>query len=144
MRISDWSSDVCSSDLISDLAISPIEPTAERSTSVRLSAYRLQSTLSPQVTTETSRLFFVVSGTPAYAATAVAEETPGTISKPTPALVQACASSGPEAKQNGSPFIRRTTRSPRLACFTPTFRSEAHTSELQSLMRIAYAVFRLK
>src|SRR3546814_18452245 len=121
MRISDWSSDVCSSDLISDLAISPIEPTAERSTSVRLSAYRLQSTLSPQVTTETSRLFFVVSGTPAYAATAAAEETPGTIPKPPPAFVKACASTGPEAQTTGSPFNRLTTRPHRLNIFNKPF-----------------------
>ena len=52
---------------------------------------------SAQVTTATSRCFLSVSGTPAYAGTAVTEETPGTISKPTPALTQACASSGPEA-----------------------------------------------
>ena len=52
---------------------------------------------SPQVTTATSRWSLVVSGMPAYAGTAVTEETPGTISKPTPALTQACASSGPEA-----------------------------------------------
>src|SRR3546814_7519273 len=29
-------------------------------------------------------------------------------------------------------------------CFSPTHRSEEHTSELQSLMRISYAVFCLK
>ena len=83
---------------ISALAISPMVPTAESSTRVRSSAYWLQSTLrSPQVTTATSRLFLVVSGMPAYAGTAVTDETPGTISKPMPALAQACASSGPEA-----------------------------------------------
>ena len=77
--------------------MSAMAPTAESSTRVRSSAYRVQSTRSPQVTTATSRLLFVVSGMPAYAGTAVTEETPGTISKPRPALVQACASSGPEA-----------------------------------------------
>src|SRR3546814_11663277 len=71
--------------VISDLAISPIEPPAARSTSVRLSAYRLQSTLSPQVTTETPRLFFVASGTPPYAPTPVPEEPTGRIPTPTPA-----------------------------------------------------------
>ena len=49
------------------------------------------------MTTVTSRWFLVVSGMPAYAGTAVTEETPGTISKPMPALAQAAASSGPEA-----------------------------------------------
>src|SRR3546814_3566136 len=33
---------------------------------------------------------------------------------------------------------------PRVACVTPARRSEEHTSELQSLMRISYAVFCLK
>ena len=50
-----------------------------------------------QVTTATSRWSLVVSGMPAYAGTAETDETPGTISKPRPALTQACASSGPEA-----------------------------------------------
>ena len=50
-----------------------------------------------QFTTATSRWFLVVSGMPAYVGTALTEETPGTISNPMPALVQACASSGPEA-----------------------------------------------
>ena len=78
--------------------MSPMEPTAESSTSVGWAAYASQSILvSLQVTTATSRWFLVVSGMPAYAGTAVTDETPGTISKPTPALVQACASSGPEA-----------------------------------------------
>ena len=64
---------------------------------MRSSAYRAPVDLSPQVTTATSRWLLVVSGMPAYAGTAVTEETPGTISKPMPALAQACASSGPEA-----------------------------------------------
>ena len=82
---------------IRSLAMSPIMPTAESSTRVRSPAYCFQSTFSPQVTTETSRLSFVVSGMPAYAGTAPTDETPGTISKPMPALATACASSGPEA-----------------------------------------------
>ncbi len=83
---------------ISCAAMSPMVATAESSTRVGWAAYASQSILaSLQVTTATSRWFLVVSGMPAYAGTAVTEETPGTISKPTPALVQACASSGPEA-----------------------------------------------
>ncbi len=109
--------------------MSPMPFTADSSTSVRSSAYCVQSTFaSPQVTTATSRLFFVVSGTPAYAGTAVTDETPGTISKPTPALTHACASSGPEAYTNGSPAISRTTRHPDLACFTTTFARPAWVS----------------
>src|SRR3546814_7488142 len=33
---------------------------------------------------------------------------------------------------------------PGVTCFAPPMRSEEHTSELQSLMRISYAVFCLK
>ena len=77
--------------------MSPIRFTAESSTSVRSSAYAAQSTLSWQVTTVTSRWSLVVSGMPAYAGTAATEETPGTISNPSPALAQASASSGPDA-----------------------------------------------
>src|SRR3546814_3532429 len=36
------------------------------------------------------------------------------------------------------------TPSPAMATLRPSFRSEEHTSELQSLMRISYAVFCLK
>src|SRR3546814_1258019 len=41
---------------------------------------------------------------------------------------------------------RRAARAARLLLFqfSPAFRSEEHTSELQSLMRISYAVFCLK
>ena len=65
---------------------------------------------------------------PAYAGTAVADETPGTISKAMPAFTQACASSGPEAKRNGSPAISRTTRRPDLACRTTTLARAAWVS----------------
>ena len=80
-------------------AISPMEPTAESSTSVGWVgvAAPSRSWRRLQVTTATSRWFLVVSGMPAYVGTALTEETPGTISNPMPALVQACASSGPEA-----------------------------------------------
>src|SRR3546814_5172619 len=37
-----------------------------------------------------------------------------------------------------------TKRTMKSACGTPSRRSEEHTSELQSLMRISYAVFCLK
>src|SRR5690606_4850152 len=113
----------------SDAEISAIWPTAESSTSVRSSAYWRQSIFaSPQVTTATSRWVLVVSGMPAYAGTAVTAETPGTISKASPALAHAWASSGPEAYTNGSPEISRTTRLPVLTCLTTTLAREAWVS----------------
>src|SRR3546814_7705427 len=39
---------------------------------------------------------------------------------------------------------RHPARRPTGRCFDPRLRSEEHTSELQSLMRISYAVFCLK
>jgi hypothetical protein len=82
----------------SSRAISPMPATAESRTSVGRSAYCDQSMAGPlHDTTVTSRWFFVVSGMPAYAGTALTDDTPGTISNPIPAFEQACASSGPEA-----------------------------------------------
>ena len=79
-------------------AISAMCGSAESSTSVSWSAYDAQSTFGADAaTTANSRWSLLVTGMPAYAGTAVAAETPGTISKPTPALTTACASSGPEA-----------------------------------------------
>src|SRR3546814_7908849 len=42
------------------------------------------------------------------------------------------------------PFLRRRLRVDPLVRGRPALRSEEHTSELQSLMRISYAVFCLK
>src|SRR3546814_6281658 len=93
MRISDWSSDVCSSDL------------------------RLQS---------------LATGTQA----AAKEHLPPARS----------GRSRWETNRTSVPGVCRTPPTPRTsATFTRrTTRSEEHTSELQSLMRISYAVFCLK
>src|SRR4051794_5794093 len=113
----------------SEEATSVMQLTAPSNTRVRSSPCWAQFTLaSAQFTTATSRCAFVVSGTPAYAGTAVTEDTPGTISNPTPARTQACASSGPEAYTNGSPAISRTTRLPDFACFTTTLARPACVS----------------
>src|SRR3546814_9720138 len=98
MRISDWSSDVCSSDL-------SIEPIGGRSARTRVS------------TDSTSRTAPIVnSATPATR----------------------CATPTERKKPYGYSGV---------AGFAMTrieTRSEEHTSELQSLMRISYAVFCLK
>src|SRR3546814_10299054 len=44
----------------------------------------------------------------------------------------------------GASFIRRQSTTPGVDYRSDTKRSEEHTSELQSLMRISYAVFCLK
>src|SRR3546814_6794037 len=92
MRISDWSSDVCSSDL---------------------------------------RYHSPVAGVPASAG----YQCPSTDRNAEPSVsIQRAAGRSCDAS--------RQARLPRRAC--PHKRSEEHTSELQSLMRISYAVFCLK
>ncbi len=55
----------------------------------------------------------MVTGMPAYAGAAMADEMPGTTSKGTPAASRAWASSPPRANTNGSPPLSRTTCWPR-------------------------------
>src|SRR3546814_10708334 len=98
MRISDWSSDVCSSDL------APAGSTRLRS--------GLASSSEKRSTTRASKA-------------------PSTSSPPS------------------TRSLPRTTRTPHLLSganekYGALSRSEEHTSELQSLMRISYAVFCLK
>ena len=57
-----------------------------------------------------------VTGTPADAGAAKAEETPGTTSQGTPAPRSICASSPPRPKTKGSPPLSRTTTAWRRAC----------------------------
>ena len=56
-----------------------------------------------------------VTGIPAYAGTAIAELTPGTISNRIPASASACASSPPLPNTKGSPPFSRTTTLPARA-----------------------------
>src|SRR3546814_5277270 len=53
-------------------------------------------------------------------------------------------SRGPAKKKNLGPGVRRETVHCHFFTSANSGRSEAHTSELQSLMRISYAVFCLK
>src|SRR3546814_3847843 len=99
MRISDWSSDVCSSDLRPEKKnLSPGERVAAKPSSIVPSTRPLAK--------RTSRIGW---------------------STMIPAFIRCCCTN--------------------LGCETrhrPSARSEEHTSELQSLMRISYAVFCLK
>src|SRR3546814_3069717 len=106
MRISDWSSDVCSSDLES--------------------RHRL-----PSVLPGTSFLPATDCPTPARCRDAASA---WRLSEPSRGLSDA----------QMSVADRRPSRRRTCLCTCPTMRSEEHTSELQSLMRISYAVFCLK
>src|SRR3546814_6012782 len=113
MRISDWSSDVCSSDLLrhtDDVVSSDAKPSvalrAGRNSSMRLAIDAVRD----------GDADCVVSAGNTGALMAMAKFVLKTL-----------------------PGINR----PAIASFFPT-RSEEHTSELQSLMRISYAVFCLQ
>src|SRR3546814_7629223 len=109
MRISDWSSDVCSSDLITEAA-------AEVGPALFLSLLIITFSFIPIFTLEgqEGRLFAPLAFTKTYAMAAAA--------------------------------ILSITLVPVLMgwLIRGRIRSEEHTSELQSLMRISYAVFCLK
>src|SRR3546814_9236758 len=124
MRISDWSSDVCSSDLSEYSAGRSVRPWKLPLTTSRL-------TLRPACLAPSSVMALVL----VWAMRAASE-----------------TDSEPEFRHmklaNGQPpmlwpISLRSARSAR-SCDRLGVRSEEHTSELQSLMRISYAVFCLK
>src|SRR3546814_1781566 len=108
MRISDWSSDVCSSDHLFFNAVSPRGPITDTFLDATIKDYVRQcypvARVSAAYGVDDDRLFRTATDLPAAFA----------------------AMAGP-------------------ATFSTIYtRSEEHTSELQSLMRISYAVFCLK
>src|SRR3546814_9522944 len=113
MRISDWSSDVCSSDL------------QRYSRSRRAPGKEDEGQLED-----------------AHAVEAAQQRRPfGPLSEVSPQhqIEQGAAHQGGKAHQQGN-----GDAVPDLQAVGRNFRSEEHTSELQSLMRISYAVFCLK
>src|SRR3546814_6832536 len=117
MRISDWSSDVCSSDLEH---VEPLAPAGQRGGVGYLDR-------------PAPRLRGVVGGLPRH--------------QPERARVAVTggrdADSAFEQGHRDAVFIALHLES-RSQCRDRAHRSEEHTSELQSLMRISYAVFCLK
>src|SRR3546814_3076732 len=114
MRISDWSSDVCSSDLSKSL-----DGKVSATNAVRAATLISTST----ALTRADSVVPIISSQVVSSAIATA----GRLMNPPGAPPSA---SGAAASQGGN--------------WTPRNRSEEHTSELQSLMRISYAVFCLK
>src|SRR3546814_2651853 len=107
MRISDWSSDVCSSDLFFFRHTQPIQ--------VKKTAKKESSTITRKIACTTAAV----------------------VRRPTSS---AFPSTCMPWKQPEMAMII-----PKTGAFTnQTYRSEEHTSELQSLMSISYAVFCLK
>src|SRR3546814_2298248 len=121
MRISDWSSDVCSSDLQSERAIARKENPAKQSNVKNRVGESIQSDM------RGAERCFAPAGQP------VASECgndPGTDQRDQ-------RDHRREGKSPAHTSWHRVTRSVEI-------RSEEHTSELQSLMRNSYAVFCLK
>src|SRR3546814_3218592 len=113
MRISDWSSDVCSSDLGGASSEEPGSGVAER---IRSQPVRRRASVNWNVT---------ISAVP--------------LSALPDAITGRTSTSGKSTKASDVWPSRCQGASQRLPV-----RSEEHTSELQSLMRISYAVFCLK
>src|SRR3546814_5555018 len=115
MRISDWSSDVCSSDLAPFFWLSPVMSNTEQASPSRCAA---MPSSAPIVTTPVPPM-------------------PETMMLNAPS--ESAASTGSGRSVCASPASAET-----LGLRGSASRSEEHTSELQSLMRISYAVFCLK
>src|SRR3546814_6780683 len=115
MRISDWSSDVCSSDL----------PACARTSHLLLS-------------------FETTSGGSSWLIPHLAALHPAAISRPwnSPSAGHCTATSISTSWRTKSSDISPSMKATTALC--QHTRSEEHTSELQSLMRISYAVFCLK
>src|SRR3546814_3585265 len=119
MRISDWSSDVCSSDLLDKDRITLSVTSPENGTAAEELAAGYDS--------EAMEIGFNAR----YLSNIL-----GQVDGDSVELHLADA--------NAPTLIRESEKSPALYVLMPMRRSEEHTSELQSLMRISYAVFCLK
>src|SRR3546814_1813584 len=140
MRISDWSSDVCSSDLIEGHA----DERGTREYNLALGDRRANAV----------RDYLVALGTnPARLSTvSYGEERPAVLGSNDSAWAQNrrgvfvvnCGATG-VSDCVGNPVRPDASSLGRAGFYVfPVRRSEEHTSELQSLMRISYAVFCLK
>src|SRR3546814_2177624 len=130
MRISDWSSDVCSSDLVTHELANPIEVIGAIAIGAAIGlvmARKIAMTAMPQLVAA----FHSLVGLAAVAVAAAAYLNPGAFGI---------------ADEAGQIFtVSRIEMGLGIAIGAITFsgsviRSEEHTSELQSLMRIPYAV----
>src|SRR3546814_5404560 len=122
MRISDWSSDVCSSDLLGAQHVDRGRAVACHQHLV-IVVRPAQLALEPQIILDDQQ--FARSLHAASPSAATRRRAAGSVTR----------------KRVPSPSRLATLTSPPIAAVS---RSEEHTSELQSLMRISYAVFCLK
>src|SRR3546814_8434604 len=119
MRISDWSSDVCSSDLYSEAVTNYL-----RAVGIEADLQFLQwRALRPLIVDDKTPIAHLTFGSNG--------------------MLDASASTGHYFQFSSDDYARDPEVRDWLAA-GETERSEEHTSELQSLMRISYAVFCLK
>src|SRR3546814_9221928 len=123
MRISDWRSDVCSSDLLQIFVVMVVAQ-AER---------QLELVVEVEIGLAENPVGFEPEGILVVAIEGGAEEDWGQRRRDRPA----------GARQRGQD-AGRVIEPERVHVIAVVARSEEHTSELQSLMRISYAVFCLK
>src|SRR3546814_1652968 len=124
MRISDWSSDVCSSDLDRDgHRYRRGEPKSDRRRSNHRKDFS-EKRLQPEITVGDASECSIFGG----------------VDLKLLGKLRPCCRWPNRCGYPARPFRRATLLSSRRY----RFRSEEHTSELQSLMRISYAVFCLK
>src|SRR3546814_5580867 len=134
MRISDWSSDVCSSDLQVGTLVSA-DPLAETPPGVQ--AWRVRYWTSSQDSQRQEVTGMVVAPREAMPAQPrhVIAWTHGTWG-----VAEKCAPSISPDFFTATPMVEAMIARGYVVV-APDYRSEEHTSELQSLMRISYAVF---
>src|SRR3546814_1360362 len=124
--MSDWSSDVCSSDLATAPASSATAD--DQIATVLVTARRREESLEKVPTSIT-----------ALGAQQLAQQ--GIVSQ---SDLQAAVPGLTVRQTQGSNSLTFSIRGQTIDAFTGSRRSEEHTSELQSLMRISYAVLCLK
>src|SRR3546814_6188591 len=140
MRISDWSSDVCSSDLVDDLLVGQVLGLLrhQRVLAVAVAIF-LQRVREVVVVLAAELRIAGVDGRVAFLAVAVHAGLAGGLALGVGELLAGIdVALGQACGRDGVAFGAVRGRVPGGR------RSEAHTSELQSLMRISYAVFCLK
>src|SRR3546814_2582749 len=142
MLISDWSSDVCSSDLMSKTTLS--NQTRQASDGQYQAALRLTRPEMAHIEPRTTHV-----DVQTYLDDSVFKREQLALFRrlPVPAAVsQDLPKPGTfmSVEVAGVPVILTRPKSGPVKAFLNTCRSEEHTSELQSLMRISYAVFCLK
>src|SRR3546814_8934501 len=132
MRISDWSSDVCSSDL--EPGAADVAAPLERARSESQSAHAVEGIEAAQAAADDRDI--------ELKSVVTSVERGGNVAHVVALLLSVWWRNADRPVRRTRGHIRNTPLP--LVCRSNSLRSEEHTSELQSLMRISYAVCCLK